>query len=149
MSQRYCPRCGDEVEDTGGFCLLGHSLRLAPATFSMNELRDEVDQAFEEARATVAAVLEPVVTRTSATPPPPPPALSASSQQSPASPPPSSDEEYVARGAFRDVWAGLHEEISVDNDDPIAAFAPPPRMDWGPEKTRRKGSLRRMRTEAG
>ena len=139
MSQRYCPRCGDEVEDTGGFCLLGHSLRLAPATLSMSELRDEVDQAFEEARATVAAVIEPVAAPMSSSPPPPPP---------PSSTPPPSDEEYVARGAFKDVWAGLHEEISIDNDDPIAAFSPPPRMDWGPEKSLRKGGRRRLRAEA-
>lgn len=52
MAISYCSQCGSEVEDTGGFCLLGHSLHMAD-TGSLADLRAEVDKAFEQARAQV------------------------------------------------------------------------------------------------
>jgi hypothetical protein len=36
MAQRFCNRCGSDVEDTGGFCLLGHRLAVA----APDEVRD-------------------------------------------------------------------------------------------------------------
>lgn len=66
MSDRFCPQCRAEVEDAGGFCLLGHPLRGTAPVASLSQLRAEVDRAFEEARVQVAVALgEP--------PPPPPP----------------------------------------------------------------------------
>ena len=67
MSDRFCPQCHTQVEDVGGFCLLGHSLREVAPTATLRELRAEVDRAFEEARIQVAHVL------TDGPPPPPPP----------------------------------------------------------------------------
>ena len=117
MITRYCPDCASEVEDAGGYCLLGHRLALDPPTASLEDLRAEVDRSFEEARAKVTAVLTGV-----APPPPPPPAVDV--DEGPQRPNP---------------WKSLEEEVDV-SDDPIAAFAPAPRMDWGPE---RSGKLKR------
>jgi hypothetical protein len=36
MAQRFCHHCGSDVEDTGGFCLLGHRLAVA----APNEVRE-------------------------------------------------------------------------------------------------------------
>ena len=54
MSMRFCPKCDQDVEATGGYCLLGHRLKLDPPVASIGELRDEVDRAFEDLE--VAAV---------------------------------------------------------------------------------------------
>ena len=114
MTTRYCPRCRAEVEDTGGFCLLGHPLRLAAPVDSLSHLRAEVNAAFAEAEAKVAlAVGGAHVGSLSATqhevaPPPPPP-----------------------RNSRPDPFAGLTHTPS--GPDPMADFAPPPRMDWGPK----------------
>ena len=67
MSERFCPRCQAQVEDAGGYCLLGHPLRSIAPVASLSELRAEVDLAFEEARVQVAHALG------EAPPPPPPP----------------------------------------------------------------------------
>jgi hypothetical protein len=44
--------------------------------------------------------------------------------------------------AAASVWDGLEdaplEHASLEPGDPIAAFAPEPRMDWGPQKPRRR-----------
>ncbi len=106
MSERYCQQCKAQVEDTGGYCLLGHPLRSSAPTASLTQLRAEVDQAFEDARLQVANVLG------SAAPPPPPPPVAAT---------------RTVLTIDQDVQAG---------PDPIADFAPAPRMDWGPEKQR-------------
>ncbi|MEA2451383.1 MAG: hypothetical protein QOG04_93 [Actinomycetota bacterium] len=71
MAIRFCSACQTDVEDVGGFCLLGHSLREVAPVDSLQALRDEVNQAFEEARVKVAHGL------VGAPPPPPPPAVSA------------------------------------------------------------------------
>ncbi len=111
MAQRFCTQCGTDVEDAGGFCLLGHSLRVsAPADNSLSALRAEVDEAFEEARVLVSAALS---ADPSAPPPPPPP---------------------MTRMA-------TIEDRPLSGSDPIADFAPAPRMDWGPE---RHGLLKRL-----
>ena len=92
MTTRFCPKCEQDVEATSGYCLLGHRLALDPPFASIGELRDEVDQAFEEAGLEVAAVSAggsapnstaapvavaatevPVRPRRAGPPPPPPP----------------------------------------------------------------------------
>jgi hypothetical protein len=136
---RHCPRCDTDVEDTGGYCLLGHRLTLHAPVASLGELRAEVDQAFEEARLEVAAVVsgasdtDNAEASTRLGPPPPPPAR-----------PVPSTEQILAHKAS--VWKELEKDIDLTND-PIGAFAPPPSMDWGPEKTgvlKRKPSRRRF-----
>jgi hypothetical protein len=124
---RFCPSCHTEVEARDGFCLLGHPLRLEAPTSSISELRAEVDKAFEDARAEIATVLitevpgRPVqvgaVAQASEMAPPPPP------------PPPTS--------RFEVVWQEQEAAETESASDPIVAFAPPPRMDWGPRKDRR------------
>src|SRR5687768_14756400 len=74
MTERYCPKCATDVEDVCGFCLLGHDLTLRPITEaqSMDDLRAEVDRAFEEARSQVAAVTGEIPLINNDAPPPPP-----------------------------------------------------------------------------
>ena len=57
MAQRFCTTCEADVEDVDGFCLLGHSLKVASVMPSIDELRAEVDEAFKNAQAEVAQVL--------------------------------------------------------------------------------------------
>ncbi len=119
---RYCPRCRADVEEVDGHCLLGHNLRLAAPSGSLNTLRDEIDSVFEEAQVAVAVAVggpqSPPAPRAHYAPtrferpsdPPAPPAPKPV-------PPPSLASHPVA-------------------PDPIAAFAPPPTMDWGPQRAR-------------
>lgn len=121
MTNRFCPQCQTEVEDTGGFCLLGHSLRLAAPVDSLKNLRAEVDRAFEQVSVDVADVLDQVRvsagSQATALPPPPPP--------------PRRSDPFVE----------LEAPTSDSDADPMADFAPAPRMDWGPE---RHGLLKRF-----
>ena len=128
MSERYCPKCRTEVEDVGGFCLLGHDLRLRAVTDStLNELRADVDRAFEEARVQVAAITGEIPAVQA--PPPPPPPLP-------------DDLEEQTKTRMEELWAGFEEETPPASD-PITQFAPDTRMDWGPgEKTKRRGFRR-------
>jgi hypothetical protein len=118
MTQRFCPLCATEVQDVGGYCRLGHRLRLDPPQASLGELRDEVERAFgaevqrQDALVGAAAGRGRAVASNSLQAPPraPSPAAPTTPRARPASPPP----------------------------DPITAFAPPPRMDWGPERRWRR-----------
>ncbi len=47
MATRFCARCGADVEDVGGFCLLGHRLATEAGMPSLGDLRAQVDKAFE------------------------------------------------------------------------------------------------------
>jgi hypothetical protein len=124
MTSRFCRICDAEVQDAGGYCLLGHPLAVSSGISSLDELRAEIDRTFEEARLQVAAigeappVADPPVPIRPLNPPPAPPA-----------PPPA---------APTGPWAALSQEIelsaAVGAEDPISAFAPAPRMDWGPER---------------
>ena len=195
MTIRFCPRCATDVEDAGGFCLLGHRLALDPPAGTMEDLRAEIDRAFEEAQLEVAAVMTtddeptapmPVVTRRTdvgpapdqrrspsapvtseksppttrrARPPPPPPprrvgapssnassaasltgrttppvAVPASAQRPPAPPAPPS-APYAGDGQSSSVFKDLDVDVDIAGD-PIGAFAPPPHMDWGPDKAK-------------
>ena len=133
---RHCPRCDTDVEDHGGYCLLGHRLALHAPVASLGELRAEVDQAFEEARLEVASVVAEAGTADRPArvgPPPPPPPRSVPST-----------EQILAHKSS--VWKELEKDIDLTND-PIGAFAPPPSMDWGPEKSgrlKRKPSRKRF-----
>jgi hypothetical protein len=115
MSFRHCPRCGTEVEDAGGYCLLGHPLRLSAPVDSLKELRAEVDRALADVKAEAVEMLQTVSVGAAAGPPPPPPT-----------------------GPHPGTFSPLQREAD-ESTDPLEDFAPPPRMDWGPER----GLLRR------
>jgi hypothetical protein len=127
VSFRYCKVCAAEVDDVEGYCLLGHPLRLEPAIPSVAEMRDEVSRALGEARRDVAAESEPggdavtTVERASLDD------LSDAAEMTWSPPPPVED-------ASRTVWGPLTEDLPAEGD-PITAFAPASRMDWGPERT--------------
>jgi hypothetical protein len=157
MANRFCSRCNAEVEDAGGFCLLGHALRPEPPADSLTALRAEVNRTFDEAREQLAEVMAPaaamapvVVTRPSHSEPalpvideparpsrfvPPPPAVELEDHlelhraEGPA------EETVPEPTAHATVWDEL-DDAPLAPGDPIAAFAPEPRMDWGPRKTR-------------
>lgn len=130
---RFCPSCRSDVEVTQGHCLLGHSVISEPSQGSLSELRAEVDKAFDDARIQISGFAPapkdpapapplrereevPVAAGSSGMPPPPAP---------------------TGRSA-QEPWS--EEGVATDPNDPIAAFAPPPRMDWGPKHwLRRRG----------
>jgi hypothetical protein len=215
MTTRFCPGCQAEVEDTGGFCLLGHRLALEAPVASLSALREEVDASFEASEYSDVSfeddtdeswdqVVEPVMAgavtappappaRRVGPPPPPPPAAPASRPPAPPAPvlpstavppaparrvpppppPPARPEGFVSPlgrpakpsppppppVADRTFAAAIPPSPSilppnpaspaatVDTlaGDPITAFAPAPRMDWGPEKSRLKRLGRRSR----
>ena len=131
MAQRFCQRCGSDVEDTGGFCLLGH--RLAPAFGAppppppppaMDDLTAEVDRVFDAAQAVVQALDVPEA--------------------------PAERLRVPSRYAtsLDRTWAELESAPPPSPDDPINTFAPPPRMDWGPQRSAFRLKLRRQRAEA-
>ena len=130
MTERYCPTCAAEVQDAGGFCMLGH--RLGPED-SLDALRHDVDRAFEG--VTAAASRGPGTSR-----PTPPPRLRggdgpvAPPSGSPAPPPPPPPPPTKDVHTVHTVWDDLGTQPLVPND-PIAAFSPPPRMDWGPSRS--------------
>lgn len=144
-AMRFCPTCGTDVEDVGGFCMVGHSLKISAPTADLSTLRAEVDAAFEAARLQVAAVLG---SRPDSMPAAPTPAVTA---PSPAPEPLRlADPDPVAPPAQPVVKpppppppgaAGLEIQPPVvppasNGSDPITAFSPPPHMDWGPRRKR-------------
>jgi hypothetical protein len=131
MPYRYCRACDADVEDAGGYCLLGHPLRLDAPMPSVAEMRDEVSRALGEARpeghaseAHTDGEPAPEVADARLDTPPPPDIRAT-------------------------VWHSL-EDTTPETADPITAFAPPPRMDWGPEQSglRRRNPLRRRQRHA-
>ncbi|MDQ3955842.1 MAG: hypothetical protein M3285_09865 [Actinomycetota bacterium] len=137
---RFCQKCENEVEDTGGFCLLGHRLTLDAPTASLDELRAEVDRSFEEARLEIEAL---VSSGSGGSPSPTPiaaPVGPASPSTVPVAPvrrmPPPPPPPPARKASYGQVWKELEKDIDLTND-PINAFAPAPRLDWGPEKTKR------------
>jgi hypothetical protein len=172
MSVRFCPTCHADVEDTGGFCLLGHSLRVAPIIDSLDEVVADLNQAFANARAEFAQIggrsTAPEAPPRVAPAPPPihsapvvpapapaaPAAAAALDEAAPAPttvsaqpvPPPPSAPRTSRDSEAATVWTAFGEELDVAEapkaSDPISMFAPSPRMDWGPE---RAAILRRPR----
>jgi hypothetical protein len=121
MTQRFCPLCATEVQDVGGYCRLGHRLRLDPPQASLGELRDEVDRAFGEAELVAAQASAGVTSTRTGRGPAPSPAQPPTRPAPPARPAPPESRPTARRG------------LSAPSD-PITNFAPPPRMDWGPER---------------
>lgn len=169
MAQRFCSRCNAQVEDTGGYCLLGHDLRLEAPVDSLKALRAEVNRTFDEARRELADVMAPAATFA--------PELGdaggapRADLQVPAAPRKNGsvrlDEALVVEGHPGDddrEWSdaraaedpapspapspppppdahptggeGLDEAPGLTPGDPITTFAPSPRMDWGPRRSR-------------
>ena len=129
MALRFCPRCRAEVDDVGGFCLLGHRFPAAPVEDPIADLRAEVDKAFEKIGSevpTVGSVVGPALVAQ-----PKRPSVFDDLALTP------EDEELVIE-PHRDVWAELREDVTVSRNDPITAFAPAPSMDWGSSKARKK-----------
>ena len=124
MSERaFCNGCNSEVENAGGFCLLGHRLSAfapppPPPPPAMADLKEAVADVFREAEAKVATV--------------------------------AADEPEPSRYAssIERTWAQLESAPAPAADDPINTFAPPPRMDWGPSRSAFRLKLRRARAEA-
>lgn len=123
-SKAFCNRCNAEVENAGGFCLLGHRLSAfapppPPPPPEMTDLKQAVNEVFAEAATAVAAPAEPA-------------------------------EEAPSRYAssVQRTWAQLESAPAPAADDPINTFAPPPRMDWGPRRSAFRLKLRRDRAEA-
>lgn len=120
MSERaFCNGCNSEVENAGGFCLLGHRLSAfapPPPPPVMADLKQAVAEVFEEAASKVV-VAEP--------------------------------EEGHSRYAssIERTWAELENAAAPSPDDPINTFAPPPRMDWGPQRSAFRLKLRKARAE--
>ena len=110
---RFCPTCAAEVQDAGGFCMLGHRLRPEVST---DPLHDDLDKVFQG----LAAEIESASTRPSSPVP---------SRPAPPPPPPASPMKHA-----QTVWDDLDTK-ALTRDDPIASFAPAPRMDWGPDRT--------------
>jgi hypothetical protein len=139
MTLRFCPKCAAEVEDVGGFCLLGHPLRLEPPIPPTADMRKEVDRALGGSRA----ARPPARGRAAAGTPEPAPVATAGPPSDAPPPPPEAERPRLAT-----VW----ESLGVSGEtrgDPIEAFAPPPRVDWGPERSSLLDrSLRRLRRAA-
>jgi hypothetical protein len=106
MTLRFCESCMDEVTDVGGYCLLGHPLKLQPLIPSLAQIRSEIDRALGEVRAEQSEAEEEA-------------------------------RDAEAQPGGGSVWESLREEASGGAGDPIEAFAPRPRMDWGPEERAR------------
>ena len=125
MELRFCPRCRADVEDAGGFCLLGHRFPVADAD-PIADLRAQVDNAFSKVQLEVAAVFE--TEPASDVPTPAPSSLYEELAE---------DDGEVAeemRVTSRKVYEELAFDAPVSRTDPIIAFSPSPRADWGPEK---------------
>jgi hypothetical protein len=136
---RYCTACAADVEVGGPARPSEHR---APVQ-SIAELRAEVDRASDLAMAEIAAHTgrsERTSSGRPAAPPPPPPAPRP--HEAPA--PPRSTPEPLPPAALTGpapdhprttVWSALEERADYEGEeDPIVAFAPAPRMDWGPDR---------------
>jgi hypothetical protein len=136
MSLRFCSRCRADVEDVGGYCLLGHPLP-QDAVDPISDLRAEVDKAFEKIKIEIPVTGMAAAFKGGGNPAPAPgPTVGAYEELR------GSDEELVEEMAQTrtDYWSQLRDEVvvSVSRDDPILSFSPSPRMEWGPEKGRRR-----------
>jgi hypothetical protein len=144
MTNRYCHGCDAEVEIHDGVCLLGHSPRATTPDGPLAHVRLEVEQAFAEAQTRLQTLtVEPpstvhldgpevsILQRAPRNlgpplmPPPPPPAPPATS-------------------AYQREWDLVDSSGRGSAADPIANFAPPARVDWGPDRSFSLFKLRGM-----
>ena len=135
---RFCHSCGTEVEDAGGFCLLGHPLSSSGPTDPLATLRAEVDEVFRRAEHEVAQALASI-------------GAPVEPSAGPYAPSESDPEDFSAREVTPVVYQDLDAPAPL-KADPIAAFSPPPRLDWGPGKepfSLSKLSRKRSRTQGG
>ncbi len=115
MTLRYCPRCAAEVATADGFCRLGHSVKLLAPVASLGVFSDELGNPSKDTQAGGGG------------PPPPPPERLG----------------IAPLGRFGALWeAG---DLDRPGTDPIASFAPYPRMDWGPRRPWRRSLSRHRR----
>ncbi len=131
MQLRFCPQCRADVEDAGGFCLLGHRLPETTAD-PLAELRAEVDLSFAKVHTEVATVVDSIE-------PAAPPAEVPVWQQL------GEDDEAVAeemRATSRKIYDELSQDDPISRSDPIIAFSPSPRAEWGPERGHGRRSRR-------
>ncbi len=175
LMTRYCPRCDAEVEDAGGYCLLGHPLRLASEMPSLADLRSEnrplrdlsaedvqvrelraqVDDAFVGLPSAAEAALADVESRGLVPTAAPAPATVALAPP-PQPPPGPASEGSVSRTRpiepaqdAHSVWNALGTmEPGRLAADPIAAFAPAMRVDWGPRRRFSERLGRRLKGRA-
>ena len=128
MTLRYCPRCRADVEDAGGFCLLGHTF--PRESDPVAALRAEVDGAFKKVQGDISKVFDEKLAE-----PLPAPAGGVYEQLK-------ADSDVVDElvQSRRAVWEQLSEDAPVERDDPILSFSPSPRVEWGPERSRRRRS---------
>ena len=115
------------VEDKDGYCLLGHPLSRNPGDSSMADIRREVEDAFENSFPGLEPSLEPVG------------AAEVSEPTSSNFAPPTTSEVATAR----EFPQSTRPPRYLPPEDPISAFAPPPRMDWGPAHTPLRRLLQR------
>ena len=128
MTLRFCSQCRADVEDAGGYCLLGHPFP-RDTSEALSDLRAEVDKAFEKIKIDI-----PLTGMASTFQAPEAMTLEPYEELR------TSDElvEEMAQSR-RDYWSQLRDEVDVSvSDDPILSFSPSPRMEWGPEKGRRR-----------
>lgn len=120
-----------------------------------DDLTQQVDAAFEEARIDLSTLWAGLETpQDTVAPPPPPPAPpapptpkplapKAPSKFVPPPPPPAVPQEDNPAerpvGSPNSLWDNFSDQLeegsdTISSSDPIAAFSPAPRMDWGPTK---------------
>ena len=144
MTLKYCPRCRADVEDAGGFCLLGHRFPEKNED-PIADLRAEVDRAFKKVQLDISHVFEDKLEELIPEP------TGSIYEQLKADEPvaasgrPLTDQEAAEDivASRRDLWRALSDDAPVERDDPILSFSPSPRMEWGPGKSR----LRRQKGE--
>lgn len=157
MDARACSACGAPLGLADEVCELGHHTR-ADLQVDLAALRSAVDEAFSAAESQVALLARSLSPELPEAPPSPlgmtaieaaqqplaetgdparasaPPFRAASAPPPPPPPPP-----------VPVLYAPLPEAAEDRLDDPITAFAPAARLDWGPERTGSKAESLRKR----
>ncbi|MGH2811275.1 MAG: hypothetical protein ACRDI1_00990 [Actinomycetota bacterium] len=154
MSFTWCSTCGSDVVDVEGYCMLGHRLGVkefahfraeepapaparvsAPASVAPSAARSITPVRTTAPPVRAAAPAAPVPVR-AATPRPSAVSIPATVPLyvPPPPPPPPVGEPATVPARVRDLWRQLEDLDTEVRDDPIEAFAPAPRMDWGPDE---------------
>lgn len=126
MALRFCPTCAGEVDSIDGFCMLGHSVKLSAPVQSLTQFRAEEKTGSAPAVTQFGAEEKSGSVPVATLPPPPP----------------GSEAPLDGFGRFGRLWRAEQSGPAFNASDPITAFAPQPRMDWGPDRF--EGLRRRM-----